>query len=65
MIWFSDLNDFVKYKVFISVQKWQSRKVTGTAWNDTEQVLEAFNSSLKHTVLKTTDTIGDLGRSSN
>jgi hypothetical protein len=69
---FSDLNAFVNEKLLVYAQKWQSRTVklvervrnardvAGLAWNYTQQVMEAFNSSLEHTVLKTTWTIDDL-----
>jgi hypothetical protein len=70
---FSDLNDFADRKLLGYAQKWQSRtvklvervqqarNVAGAAWNYTQSVMEAFNSSLKHTVLKTTGKIEDLG----
>jgi hypothetical protein len=70
---FSDLNDFVNQRLLGYAQKWQSRtvkivervkqarNVAGAAWNYTQSVMEAFNSSLKQTVLKTTEKIGDLG----
>jgi hypothetical protein len=70
---FSELSDFVNKKLLVHAQKWQartlkivervqqSRNVAGAAWNYTQQVMEAFNSSLRTTVLKTTGKIGDLG----
>jgi hypothetical protein len=70
---FSELNDFVNQKLLGYAQKWQARTmkivervqrardVSGAAYNYTQQVMEAFNSSFRTTVVKTTRKIEDLG----
>jgi hypothetical protein len=69
---FSELNTFVNEKLVTYGEKWQrrtikivervqqARNVAGAAWNYTQSMLKTFNATLKDSVLKTSEKIGDL-----
>jgi hypothetical protein len=69
---FADLSAFVDDKVLKYAQKWQLRtativerirqakNVTGAAWDYTGSIMQTFNASVKDTVLRTAEKIGDI-----